>query len=144
MAAIPWACKRGQIKVVVEMIERNVKLDARDDDGMTCFMYACRHNHYDCAFAVMDAGGTVNLIDMTLGDREYDEYDSDGGYTRTFMEIDSFGTLPPALVLSGVERRLQEINQVRENFKNWFPTLVEEEILPFIYCCFIEIPQKFW
>jgi ankyrin repeat protein len=116
MAAIHWACIHGKIKVVVEMIERNVKLDARDYSGrtygdMTCFMYACSQKHYDCAFAVMDAGGTVNLMKMT--------------YTTIAL---------PSLVMQGVERRLQEINQVRESFKNWSPTLVEEEILPFIYC----------
>ena len=100
--------------------------------GMTCFMYACARMHYDCAFAVMDAGGTVNLMKMTLEDWN-EEYDSDGGYTRTFMETNRFMT-PPLLVIRGAERRLQEINQVRKSFKTWSPTLVEEEILPFIYC----------
>merc|ERR1712034_44199 len=109
-----------------EMIERNVKLDARDDSGTTCFMYACAHMHYDCACAVMDAGGTVNLMKMTLGDWN-------GGYMRTFMETNRFMT-PPLLVIRVAERRLQEINQVRKSFKTWSPTLVEEEILPFIYC----------
>jgi hypothetical protein len=126
MAAIHWACYHGRIKVIVEMIERNVQLDARDDRGMTCFMFACSRNHYDCAFAVMDAGGTVNLMKMTLGDWN-------GGYMRTFMETNRFMT-PPLLVIRVAERRLQEINQVRKSFKTWSPTLVEEEILPFIYC----------
>jgi len=128
MAAIHWACKRGQIKVVVEMIERNVKLDARDDNGMTCFMHACLQKNYDCAFAVMDAGGTVNLMKM-----EVNESDSWFRSTWTFMETSSFMPFP-SLVIPGVEWRLQGIDQVRESFKNWSPTLVEEEILPFIYC----------
>jgi len=131
MAAIHWACKRGQIKVVVEMIERNVKLDARDDNGMTCFMWACLHKNYDCAFAVMDAGGTVNLMEMELKDS--DSWDRS---TWTFQETDGFMAPFPLVtqVTQGAERRLQEIDQVRESFKNWSPTLVEEEILPFIYC----------
>jgi len=120
MAAIHWACYHDRIKVVVEMIERNVKLDARAY-GWTCFMYACLSRHYDCAFAVMDAGGTVNL--MTIIDL----------YGRVFTETNIIQPLH-SLVIPGVERRLQEINQVRESFKNWSPTLVEEEILPFIYC----------
>jgi ankyrin repeat protein len=95
-AAIHWACIQGRIKVLVEMIERNVKLDARDDSGMTCFMYACAHMHYDCACAVMDAGGTVNLMKMTLGDWN-------GGYMRTFMETNRFMT-PPLLVIRVAER----------------------------------------
>jgi len=131
MAAIHWACKRGQIKVVVEMIERNVKLDARDDNGMTCFMWACLAKNYDCAFAVMDAGGTVNLMEMKLKDS--DSWDRS---TWTFQETDGFMAPFPLVtqVTQGAERRLQEIDQVRESFKNWSPTLVEEEILPFIYC----------
>jgi len=133
MAAIHWACMHGRIKVVEEMIERNVKLDARDDNGMTCFMHACLQKNYDCAFAVMDAGGTVNLMKMILNVLE-DDYDLWDRSTWTFVKTNIliFMTLP--LLISGVERRLQEINQVRESFKNWSPTLVEKEILPFIYC----------
>jgi hypothetical protein len=121
-----------QIKVVVEMIERNVKLDARDHNGSTCFMNTftgdpSQHRTYDCAFAVMDAGGTVNLMKMKLKVISLDRS------TWTFMETSSFMPFP-SLVIPGVEWRLQGIDQVRESFKNWSPTLVEEEILPFIYC----------
>jgi len=123
-AAIHWACFHGRIKVVVEMIERNVKLDARDGIGRTCFMYACMSRHYDCALAVMDAGGSVNLTTMI------DWYSL---YGRVYAETSIIQPLH-SLVIPGVERRLQEMNQVRESFKNWSPTLVEEEILPFIYC----------
>jgi len=98
-------------------------------DMVTCFMYACKYKHYDCAFAVMDAGGTVDMMQM----RDCGGHHFNHGIMQYFLKTNSIMTLP-SLVISGVERRLQEIDQVRKSLKTWSPTLVEEEILPFIYC----------
>jgi len=103
------------------MIERNVKLDTRAGvRGMACFMYAYSRQDYDCAFAVMDAGGNVDLRKMIRNELSY---------TSCVFTLSL-----PSLLIQGVKRRLQEMNQIRKSFKNWSPTLLEEEILPFIYC----------
>jgi ankyrin repeat protein len=123
-APIHAACFMGQLGVLVEMIERNVKLDVRDDNGMTAFMYACKYEQYDCAFAVMDAGGTLNMMKMVL-EEKWPE--------RNFKRTNIFFT-PPQTQRQGAQRRLQEIDQVRKSFKKWSPTLLEEQLLPFLYC----------